>query len=59
VLSRTVRVSTCAHDRLPHGASAQEREDARILRLVIDARRPMRHGDHQRADRNDDPEARR
>jgi hypothetical protein len=45
---------------ITHGATAQEREDARILRLVIDARRPLRHGDHQRptAD-HDDPEGRR
>jgi hypothetical protein len=44
---------------ITHGATAREREDARILRLVIDARRPLRHGDHQRPDRYDDPEGRR
>ena len=44
---------------IAHGASPQEREDARILRLVIDARRPLRHGDHQRADRDGEPEGRR
>jgi hypothetical protein len=44
---------------ITHGASVQERKDARILRLVIDARRPLRHGDHQRLDRDDDREGRR
>ena len=44
---------------ITHGATAQKREDARILRLVIDARRPLRHGDHQRPHRNDDQEGRR
>ena len=44
---------------ITYGASAQERQDARILRLVIDARRPLRHGDHQRTDQDDDREGRR
>lgn len=44
---------------ITHGASAQERQDARILRLVIEARRPLRHGDHQRLDRDNAPEGRR
>ena len=44
---------------IAHGTTAQEREDARILRLVIDARRPLRHSYNQRPDRDDDPEERR
>lgn len=44
---------------ISHGETEQEREDARRLLVVIDARTPQRHGHHQRPDRDSDPEGRR
>jgi len=38
-----------------HGESEREREDARVLLLVVDARTPQRHGHHQRPDADDNP----
>ncbi len=37
-----------------HGETAKEREDARVLLVVLDARRPLRHRHHHRSDQ--DPE---
>ena len=34
-----------------HGETAVERKDARVLLLVIDARRPVRHAQREDADR--------
>jgi hypothetical protein len=34
-----------------HGETAAERKDARVLLLVIDARRPVRRGQREDADR--------
>ena len=39
-----------------HGASDGERREAQILLLIVDARTPPRHGQHQRPDADDDPE---
>jgi hypothetical protein len=44
---------------ITHGETPQEREDARLLLVVVDARTPQRHGHHQRSDRDRDPEGRR
>lgn len=43
-----------------HGTTAAEREDARVLLLVIDARRPVRHAqrDAQRHERDRDASGR-
>lgn len=42
-----------------HGESEEERREARVLLLVIDARTPQRHGYHQRHEDGDpnDPDA--
>lgn len=41
---------------IAHGETPQEREDARLLLVVVDARTPQRHGHHQRPVRDSDPE---
>ena len=38
------------------GETPREREDARLLLVVVDARTPQRHGHHQRPDGDSDPE---
>ena len=38
-----------------HGEAATEREDARVLLVVLEARSPLRHRHHHRSDQ--DPEA--
>ena len=42
-----------------HGETPEEREDARILLTVVDARTSQHHGYQQRADRDDFMEGRR
>jgi len=37
-----------------HGETAKEREDARVLLVVLDARSPLRHRHHHRSEQ--DPE---
>ena len=43
-------IRLAARVTISHGETAKEREDARVLLVVLDARRPLRHRHHHRSD---------